>query len=346
MSKRFCRPGPISTKWGGARGSGNLRAGPEKIHGGDVTRVVVVGARCRRQGIGEYVGRYFAEAGAELCAVVGTSDRTVDEARRALRERCGVACRGYTSLDDALEREQPGIVAICSPYCFHREQLEIAARAGVHCLCEKPFWWEEEAADRGAETTRLVDLFVEAELYLALVTQWPYTLPAFYRLHPQAAGQTVDTFRMRLSPLSSGVEMVIDAAPHVLSMLQRLVGRGRIRAPRAEYRGAERADLRLIFDYHHAAGTTAVSCVFRRCEERPRPASYAINDTEAWRRVDLPSYNMFFEAEGRKTRLEDPLGLLVQDFLAKVHAAAPTAREELIESITCLETLEQAAAQA
>ena len=100
-------------------------------------RVLIIGARQRRQGIGHYVAREFNAAGCEVCAVVGTSDPTAAEARDALRA-FGIVATPYSDLREALDQQRPDIVAICSPYVVHREHLLLTADARAHCLCEKP----------------------------------------------------------------------------------------------------------------------------------------------------------------------------------------------------------------
>ena len=54
-------------------------------------RVVVIGARRRRQGIGEFVAQYFAECGAEICGLVGTSPETVEQAVHSLTNKVALA---------------------------------------------------------------------------------------------------------------------------------------------------------------------------------------------------------------------------------------------------------------
>src|SRR5690349_15324079 len=44
----------------------------------------------------------------------------------------------WFSTHEALIAEKPDGVVICSENAKHRELVELAARAGVHVLCEKP----------------------------------------------------------------------------------------------------------------------------------------------------------------------------------------------------------------
>ena len=305
-------------------------------------RAIVVGARRRRQGIGGFVAKFLLEEGVDLCAVVGSREASARLARDELVAGGDRACRAYADLEEALSRERPDAVCVCSPYGLHRRQLESIAKHGCHCLCEKPLWWEDHD-DRTAETARLVDLFDERDRHLRLLTQWPCTLSDFYRLHPGLKGSPVKTFEMHLGPISHGPEMIIDSAPHPLSVLQELVGCGVVSAPTAEYLDAERRDLCVYFHYLHADGGIEARLRFTTTEQAPRPASYSINGAGVTRSLELPEYDIFFSAENRKIRIEDPLRSLVRDFLRDVARGARARRQELIESVGALEILYLAA---
>jgi len=314
-----------------------------------VTRVAVIGARCRHQGIGEFVARWFSEAGATVCAIIGTRRETNATTVATLEERYGIRCNAYTDTAACLTAEEPDIVAICSPFEYHREHLEVVAAHGSHCLCEKPFWWEE-AEDRRQETARLVDAFIARDRYVGVLTQWPLTLPSFYDLHPQVKSEPVERFEFRLSPSRRGELMIPDAAPHVLSMVYALVGTGELREPTATFEDVEGTDLRLQFLYEPTAHTdelgverpqdvVQVTCRFQTQERPPRAAWYAINGHKVDRTIDMARYDMYFESHERRVRIEDPLKLLVQDFLAKVNRGAVVDREALVQGIGDLELL-------
>jgi hypothetical protein len=90
--------------------------------------------------------------------------------------------------------------------------------------------------------------------------------------------------------------------------------------------------LRVSFDYRHARGTTAVTAWFRQAPRQPRPAAYAIDQRAVRRSVSMPDYRMSLEpvrqvlddgpALGPAVPLDDPLVLLLRDFLQRITAAA------------------------
>ncbi len=284
--------------------------------------VAVIGARRRRQGIGEHVARHLHRNGAAVRAIVGTTPESVAEACAALAAAHGLRCRGYASVEALLDAEGQALdaLAVCSPIEAHAAGLEAALAARLHALCEKPL--TNGAADLGAEARAFATRFAAAGRYLATVTQWPHTLAAFRRLYPEADldRRPPRRFAMRLSPISRGRAMLVDSLSHPLSLLRALVGPGRAEPRGVEWRGDEAATVR--FGYEHAAGEVEVEVALARCETQPRPASYAIDGREARREVRMPEYALaLVGANGRRVAIEDPLGPLVRDFIARAGRA-------------------------
>ena len=141
-----------------------------------VHRVLIVGARRRKQGLGEFIAQYFHEQGAEICGIVGTSSASVEEAAHHLQQQYGITTRGFTELADAIEQANPTVVVIASPNGVHRQHLEVVASAGISCLCEKPLYWNEGKTFEPDEVESLVERFCGEGQLLQLVTQWPETL--------------------------------------------------------------------------------------------------------------------------------------------------------------------------
>ncbi len=322
-------------------------------------RVLIIGARRTRQGIGEFVARSFQQAGAEIVAVVGSSDATAADAARQLQDALGVVVQSYADVKQACERECPDIVAVCSPHAVHVQHLkELAAVSPLpHVLCEKPMWWQPEA-DLLSGTAQLIDPFLEAGCVFELVTQWPCTLPGYFQLYPDERAAPLAHFEMLLSPISTSAEAVLDSVPHVLSMLQALVGCGTVENAAAHYKARDRRELQLDFEYNFDSrggverppqvGRVAVRCRFPTCPERPRPAGYGLNHHWVDRTIELPEYTLGLQTpDGRRLSLTDPLAQRVEDFLARVERDPPLSepgndgRQALLESVTQLQPLVQ-----
>lgn len=311
-------------------------------------KVGVVGARKAVQGIGAYVCRAFASAGCEVAGIVGTSAASVEDARAELLARFALRPAGFTDVRELLDRVKPDILAVCSPTRVHRPALEAALAARVHVLCDKPLWWEEGDTQRPrteleARVRALAEGFAAAGRLLELNAQWPATLPAFRSLHPHAPA-VPRRLRMLLSPITTGTAMIVDAAPHILSLLAATAGPGRVRDVAVRgLLGEDSEVLDLDFTWEHAGGATHAALALRRCEHQPRPAGYGLDGCWAERLVTLPDYRMELAGDGRSVPLEDPLDLHVAGFVARARAGTPPDVEGLVESLANLRDLVAAA---
>lgn len=303
-----------------------------------VHRVLVVGARRRKQGLGEFIAQYFHQQGAEISGIVGTSSHSVEETARYLQPQYGISTQGYTDLKSAIEQAKPTIVVIASPTGVHRQHLETVAEFGISCLCEKPFFWDDGQPVDPNEVERLVDRFCGDGQLLQLVTQWPETLDEYYSLYPEVKSQPVERFEMLMGPASSGINMAIDALPHVLSMVHCLTGLGEVQNPRAAAKTPEH--LTVSFEYRHAAGCLEVAVDLVQTPESPRPAGYAINGHAVRRTIQLPEYQMMFTGEsGKPVAVEDPLEKRVRNYLADLENGKPTDKQQLIASMIDLKNI-------
>lgn len=304
-----------------------------------VHRVLIVGARRRKQGLGEFIAKYFHEQGATVCGIVGTSPNSVEDTAFHLKQQYGISTQGYTDLKSAIEQAKPTVVVIASPTGVHHRHLEtVAAFGGISCLCEKPLFWDDGKPVDPIEVERLVDHFCGEGQLLQLVTQWPETLDEFYSLYPEVNGQPVERFEMLLGPAASGINMVIDSLPHVLSMVHCLTGLGEVQNPRAATKNPEH--LTVSFEYKHAAGSLEVAVDLVQTPESPRPAGYTINGHGVRRSIQLPEYQMRFTGEsGKQVTLEDPLEKRVRNYLSDLENGRPTDKQQMIASMTDLKNL-------
>ena len=312
-------------------------------------RVIVVGARRRRQGIGPYVARALARAGADVCAVVGSTNDTSLEAAVDLKKFDVLRASAYADLGDALRSERADLVAVCAPNDTHRTFLLTAAQHGAGCLCDKPLWWDTDsmrAGDVESQTASIVDAFVDRGLLLDTLTQWAEAWPIYDALYPHATGEPVRSFRMILSPIEFGPSMVPDALPHALSLLWARVGAGVVDRATAVFDEPQRR-LRVGFDYQHQHGSTSAQCVFTACESQPRPAAFGVNGRMAHRAIEMSDYSMRLVADnGRGASLPDPLDSFIRNFLRRLERRPTTDRPRLLSSMTNLWRVYDAALQA
>lgn len=315
-------------------------------------RIGIIGARRKRQGLGPFVARGLSQAGADVTSFVCTSTETCAAAGADLARLAGVEARAYLSLDALLEHEDVDAVAILSPAERHREHIERALAAGVSVLCEKPLLWGRD--DDLDAARRLLRDFAAAGLVLRENCQWPYTLPAFFALHPDARGEPLTRFAMRLSPASRGVDMIGDALPHALALLDALAfgadaqrdatsaadatstrdAASAADAPSTRDATSSADDAFTVDDIHcstHAADAEALAVRFTwraggrpvdvlveldQGPSQPREAGFAVNGHWAHRLVRVRDYAQFFACGAALVDVPDPLPLLLSDFVA------------------------------
>jgi len=303
-----------------------------------VHRVLILGARRRKQGLGEFIAKYFHEQGAVICGIVGTSQDSVEGTCRHLKAQYGFSTKGFTDLAQAIEESQPTVVVIASPNRYHFEHLQVVAQYNISCLCEKPLFWKDEEPFDPGEVETLVDRFCKNGKLLQLVTQWPCTLDHFYSVYPDVKKEPLERFSMLLGPVSTGKQMVVDAMPHVLSMVHALTGIGSVKHVTQKIEAGER--FKIIFDYLHGGGRLEVHVTLVQSPKSPRPAGYALNSSLVWRTIRMKDYQMFFSVNsGARIRVNDPLKKLVGRFLVDLESGQPTDKERLIASMTDLNTI-------
>jgi predicted dehydrogenase len=283
-------------------------------------RVGIIGARRVRQGLGPFVARDLIAAGARVPCFAVTSERSIAPALAELQRHAHVSPRGYPDAERMLDAEELDAVAILSPAESHAEHLARAAQRGLSALCEKPLVWGDAAATERA--SELVAAFARRGRLLYENCQWPFTLPGFERLHPGSLATPPRRFRMQLQPASRGLPAIADSLSHPLSLLQALVpgAEPAIDELRCEPDPRGVPGLTLRFRYRSGGTTCAVGVELRYSEELPRRAALEIDGHLAERVVAAETYRLSFAASDRIIAIDDPLSILVADFVARLRA--------------------------
>ena len=315
-------------------------------------KVAIVGPGRSKQGTGPFIARTFKQLGCTVEAVVSSTLASAELAAQALQSDYQIQCRAYADLQQLLKNHSIDVVAISSPVNSHLENLSTAIQAGCHVFCEKPLWWSNQTAAQDIQNithqaTELVRLSNANKVLLQLNTQWPYTLPTYYDFYPQLKKQkSIESFSMWLSPQSQGRTMIIDAAPHLFSMLYALVGSGKINNIESDYDSSTREqDLHITFDYLHAFGDTRVSFSLISSDTVPKPAAYAINDLRVDRHVELPNYLISLRSDEHQLPLVDPLASSIKNFISTIHSKVSSDEVALIDGMIHLAQLYQAVAK-
>jgi predicted dehydrogenase len=125
-------------------------------------RVAVVG--CGAIARHAHVPAWLANDGVRVVALCDPDAAAME----AIRERHGIGCKTYTSLDELLARGNVDVIDICTPGHLHVEQAQRAVGAGCHVLLEKP------PAGTSADAEGLVRLARAKELKVGAIFNYRY----------------------------------------------------------------------------------------------------------------------------------------------------------------------------
>jgi hypothetical protein len=278
---------------------------------GEPIPIGIVGAGRSRNGLGPFLAEFLEREGFFIAGVSGRSlDRATANAE-AIGRQLGHNVNPFAA-PAALCASGVAALVIASPAEFHLEALQAAVEAGLPALCEKPFVHE----NHGEEGAEVIQAFARKRLPLVENCQWPYVLPAFFKLH--RAVETVETLRveMGLGPPRSGREIVQNTLSHLLSVIQEVtpldcnavVTEVSIADPSYKERHS-------VLRFHLVAPEKSVAAVLHLqiCEAPPRPAWLAINGRRIDRKVGK-EYSIAFSANGMEVPIEDPVTQVVKRF--------------------------------
>ncbi|HXX33942.1 MAG TPA: Gfo/Idh/MocA family oxidoreductase [Thermodesulfobacteriota bacterium] len=276
--------------------------------------VSIIGAGRARNGIGEYIGKYFHKLGARVTSVLGTTEKTSFRASSALK-KYGIEAHPYTTFEEMVRDEKPDVVVIASPSSTHYEYLLKCVDSGLHIFCEKPFLWgdptyiQERAED-------VIDKAREKKITIAMNSQWPFSADDYERICGEVRIAETNRFSMRMSPFSPGRVMIPESVPHPLSILYCRLGSGKIEGLNFESDREEEVSIRFTYLF----GTRACDVLIRLVHQKtqPRELSYGFNNRVVSRGLDLKNYEIYFHYGNKKVKITDPLELSVKNFMEAI----------------------------
>jgi len=276
--------------------------------------VSIIGAGRTRNGIGEYIGKYFHRHGAEVTSVLGTNEKTSLRASSALR-KYGIEAHSYTDFDEMVSAEKPDVVVIASPASTHYDYLLRSLDRGLHVFCEKPFIWDDLPDIR----TRIEDIFERARekrLTLAMNSQWPFSIDDYEELCGKVRIEEKNHFFVRMSPFSPGRVMIPESVPHPLSLLYCRLGAGEIQELNFELDGEGEMNIRFTYLFETRACDVLIKLGHQKTP--PRDFSFGFNEKIVSRSLDLNHYEIYFNFGKSKLKITDPLELSVKNFMEAV----------------------------
>jgi hypothetical protein len=277
-------------------------------------KVSIIGAGRTRNGIGEYIGKYFHQHGANVISVLGTTEETSLQASSALR-KYGIEAQSFTDFDAMVSAERPEIVAIASPSSTHYDYLLKCLERGLHIFCEKPFiWGDTKDIRKGIE-----DIFKKArekKLTIAMNSQWPFSFDDYETICGKIRIEKKNNFFVRMSPFSPGRVMIPESVPHPLSLLYCRLGAGKIQKLNFEWDGEGEMNIRFTYLFETRACDVLIKLVHQKTP--PRHFSFGFNKKIVARSLDLNHYDIYFNYGNKKLKIVDPLELSVKNFIEAV----------------------------
>ncbi len=286
----------------------------DHFHQGIGMRVSIIGAGRNRNGIGEYIGKYFHENGANVTSVLGTTEETSRNASFGLR-KYGISCNSYTEFEKMVEEESPDVIVIASPCSSHYKYLTRCIGLGLNVFCEKPFIWQD-AGEMVTAVEKILEVAREKRATVAMNSQWPFAVKSYEELCGKIEASRSNRFSISMSPFSQGEEMIPDSVPHVLSILYAFLGKGEIVnlgfEPRCEN------EMLIRFRYINGPHGCSVTARLVNQKEQPRHLQFGFNGKDVTRSIDLMNYDICFLHGMRRLKIVDPLNLSVRDFIDAV----------------------------
>jgi predicted dehydrogenase len=277
-------------------------------------RVSIIGAGRNRNGIGEFIGKYFQKNGARVVSVLGTSEDSSRRASHALR-KYGIDAAPYTDFRRMVEKEKPDVAVIASPAATHREYLLKCVESGLSVFCEKPFTWGP-MTDADESVEEIFRIGAQKRLTVAMNSQWPFAIRFYEEICGKIEVKEENRFFILLSPFLPGREMIPESVPHALSLLYFIFGKGELRDLEFEPSGEGRLEIRLRYVSGSKHCDSLIQLVSQR--EQPRDFQFGFNGKVVSRVLNPGDYEIYFQYGERRLKIADPLELSIRDFISAV----------------------------
>jgi hypothetical protein len=275
--------------------------------------VVIIGAGISRQGTGPWIANILHHQGYRIAAVIGRDMTRAKKASDELAQRFGILTKPLASLSDI--SSPPSLVVIASPAATHREYLETCLQNKWPVFCEKPFIWDN-ARNNVQDAITLASQIDTTKTPIWLNTQWIESLESYRCIYPAVDFENLTDFSWEMSPSSKGIEMIIDAVPHLLSMMLHVAPEGRIENINVTWEGTQYCRLQCSWAHKKRAISTVMT--LRSTSAQPRHFAYAFNGHRVERRINEENYSFSFASQHGLFPIEDPLKARLLKCLPKV----------------------------
>lgn len=280
-------------------------------------------------GIGKFHARDFKKEGAEVVAILGTSDESLKKSLELLESEYGIVAKGYTSLNDLINSEELDAVSVCTPSSFHYDHTKECLSSGLNVFSEKPIV-QNSNFENAVLAKELIELANDKKVIFNVNTHWPSILP---QLSSVVSLDEMKSFSMLMEPRDKGVDILLDQVSHMNSVLIRILPNG---IPRNfKFSGDLKENIDVFFDYVSQDNICSVKYGFRYKEKGIRELGMEFNGKLFRREVDS-NYNQVMVSDDIKVPIQDPLTNSIKMFVnaLKGEGSPLISSDEIIKNIS------------
>ena len=278
-------------------------------------------------GIGKNHAHWLHKHGCEIVAFLGSSPQSLAPTAEQLRADFGFSGRGYDDLNELLQETQPEIVCVSSPPLLHFEHVSHCLNAGAHVLCEKPFVFAQNSAERQKQSDELLDLARQNGVLLGTQMQYAVGVPAMREFCGHQ--ENLRHFKMEMETKNikhnrEGAQIWIDLSPHPLSILQVLAGPDERIAPTSIRCEVEKYQTRTNFNLENSGISAEITVRFDP-EANPPLRRVAFDDCAldlGGRKNDGEFCAVLSAPDGREILCPDFVDSLIANFTAAARGEA------------------------
>jgi hypothetical protein len=283
--------------------------------------------------IGKYHVREFHHFGANVVAILGSSEESSSINSRKLEKEFNIKVKPYYILEELLKNEDLEAVSICTPPEMHELQTRKCLEKNLHVLCEKPFVQTDNSNYQIAE--RLFNLAEKKEKILTVNTQLASIAKYFI---PFLKTNELKKMSMYMEPGKDGVGMLEDSLPHTNSLLIKLIPQGEAEDIKILSKTNKFASLKFTYRNKEKACEVTYNLQFKA--DRPRKIMFSLNETLFSRKIDS-DYRQILVGGGKRVIIEDPLRVSIHKFLGAINGVDNLLvnKEEILENISLAEEI-------
>ena len=251
----------------------------------------------------------FESLGANVVAVLSSTEGNANRAARQLRDKYGLLVRPFWNLKEILALPLDA-VSICTPPALHYNQILAAFEKGLFVFCEKPLFWGHDSYEETKD--KLHHLRSHRNRRLCLNISNTLFIDTIRARVPRPADVEAFKFQFITHGTNRGIDILVDLLPHGISLIQRLFGYRRVSAVNSTILSHKAT---IAFKY----GDCSIHFDFEEDQQSEKKFYFEIDKHQYERIQDGSgnSYRVFIRDVSNNERLEldDPFRVYISRFL-------------------------------